>query len=77
MSVCYNIKTIWKHIIIYKYTSRPFIQIKNRNHYYFEGEIPHLPGLARFILGLPGEIKVEEGNELKAYLAEQIQKGFY
>jgi len=58
-------------------TARPFIQIKNRNHYYFEGEIPHLPGLARFILGLPGEIKVEEGNELKAYLAEQIQKGFY
>jgi len=33
--------------------------------------------LARFILGLPGEVKVEEGNELKAYLAEQIQKGFY
>ena len=58
-------------------TARPFIQIKNRNQYFFEGEIPHLPGLARFILSLPGEVKVEEGNELKAYLTEQIQKGFF
>lgn len=58
-------------------SARPFIQLKNRNHYYFEGAIPHLVGLARFILGLPGEIKVEEGTELKAYLAEQIQKAVY
>lgn len=58
-------------------TARPFIQIKNRNQYFFEGEIPHLPGLARFILSLPGEVKVEGGNELKAYLTEQIQKGFF
>jgi predicted DNA-binding transcriptional regulator YafY len=58
-------------------TARSFIQIKNRNQYFFEGEIPHLPGLARFILSLPGEIKVEEGIELKAYLTEQIQKGFF
>ncbi len=58
-------------------TARPFIQIKNRNQYFFEGEIPHLPGLARFILSLPGEIKVEEGTELKSYLTEQIQKGFF
>ena len=57
--------------------ARPFIQIKNRNQYFFEGEIAHLPGIARFILGLPGEIKVEEGKELKAYLSEQIQKGFF
>jgi hypothetical protein len=30
--------------------------------------------LARFILGLPGEIKVIEGEELKLYLEEQIAK---
>jgi predicted DNA-binding transcriptional regulator YafY len=29
--------------------ARPFIQIKNRNQYFFEGEIAHLPGIARFI----------------------------
>jgi predicted DNA-binding transcriptional regulator YafY len=57
--------------------ARPFMQIKNRNHYYFQGEIPHLPGLARFILGLPGEVKVEEGEEMKAYLKEQLEKGSY
>jgi hypothetical protein len=48
--------------------------IKNRNQYFFNGEIPQLPGLGRFILGLPGEIKVEEGEEMKAYLYEQLQR---
>ena len=54
--------------------ARPFMSIKNRNQYYFHGEIPQLPGLGRFILGLPGEVKVEEGEELKAYLSEQLSK---
>ncbi|SIN75766.1 helix-turn-helix transcriptional regulator [Algoriphagus halophilus] len=57
--------------------ARPFMDVKNRNQYYFEGEVPQLPGLARFILGLPGEIKVEEGEELKAYLQEQLERVTY
>ncbi|WP_026968329.1 helix-turn-helix transcriptional regulator [Algoriphagus terrigena] len=55
----------------------PFMSIKNRNQYYFQGEIPQLPGLARFILGLPGEIRVEEGEEMKFYLKEQLEKGIF
>ncbi|OOG73772.1 YafY family protein [Algoriphagus sp. A40] len=55
----------------------PFMSIKNRNQYYFQGEISQLPGLARFILGLPGEIKVEEGEEMKAYLKEQVARGLF
>lgn len=55
----------------------PFILIKNRNQYYFEGAIPQLPGLARFILSLPGEVKLEEGGEMKAYLKEQLMKGVF
>lgn len=54
--------------------ARPFMYITNRNHYYFSGEVPQLPGIARFVLGLPGEVKVEEGEELKAYLAAQIER---
>ena len=54
--------------------ARPFTSVKNRNQYYFEGEVPQLPGLARFILGLPGEIKVEEGEEMKTYLNGQLEK---
>ncbi len=54
--------------------SKPYTYTKNRNQYYFEGEIPQLPGLARFVLGLPGEIKVLEGEELKSYLQEQLAK---
>ncbi|EAZ82843.1 helix-turn-helix transcriptional regulator [Algoriphagus machipongonensis] len=56
--------------------ARPFMEVKNRNQFFFQGEIPHLPGLARFILGLPGEVMVEEGEELKAYLAEQLERTF-
>jgi predicted DNA-binding transcriptional regulator YafY len=54
--------------------ARPFMYIKNRNQYFFNGEIPQLPGLARFILGLPGEISVEEGDEMKVYLNEQLSR---
>ncbi|MDF2157801.1 WYL domain-containing protein [Algoriphagus sp. CAU 1675] len=54
--------------------ARPFMVIKNRNHYYFEGEIPQLPGLGRFILGLPGEVKIEEGEEMKAYIQDQLSR---
>ncbi|MFD2036119.1 helix-turn-helix transcriptional regulator [Belliella marina] len=54
--------------------AKPFIYSKNRHQYYFEGDIPQLPGIARFILGLPGEIYVIEGDELKEYLLGQIGK---
>ena len=55
----------------------PFMTIKNRNHYYFFGEVAQLPGLARFILGLPGEVKLEEGEEMRAYLKEQLDRGVF
>ncbi|MCS5489557.1 helix-turn-helix transcriptional regulator [Algoriphagus limi] len=57
--------------------ARPFMKVENRNHYYFEGDIPQLPGLGRFILGLPGEIRVERGEEMKEYLAAQLSKVNY
>lgn len=57
--------------------AKPFTYTKNRNQYFFEGKIPQLPGLARFILGLPGEIKVLEGEELKSYITEQLDKAKY
>jgi hypothetical protein len=57
--------------------ARPYMYINNRNQYYFKGEIAQLPGLGRFILGLPGEIKVEEGEEMKAYLKEQVSRGLF
>ncbi len=57
--------------------TKPFTYIKNRNQYFFKAELPHLPGIARFIMGLPGEIKVLEGEELKIYLEEQLKKISY
>lgn len=57
--------------------ARPFTYTKNRNQYFFESKIPQLPGLARFILGLPGEIKIIEGDELKQYILEQQSRASY
>ncbi len=54
--------------------TRPFTYIKGRGNYYFEAQIPELPGIARFILGLPSEVKVIEGEELKKYLEDQLKK---
>ncbi|WP_291785164.1 WYL domain-containing protein [Cecembia sp.] len=63
------------HLMMEEYPdAKPLTYIKNRNQYYFEGKLPQLPGVARFILGLPGEIKVLEGEELKEYLKKQIEK---
>ena len=40
--------------------------------YYFKGEVRDFRGIGRFILGLPGEVRVEEPEELKVYLRERI-----
>ncbi|MDN3667802.1 WYL domain-containing protein [Echinicola jeungdonensis] len=54
--------------------TRPFTYVKGRGNYYFETQIPELPGIARFILGLPGEVEVVKGNELKQYLGQKLKK---
>ncbi|MDN3204562.1 helix-turn-helix transcriptional regulator [Algoriphagus sediminis] len=54
--------------------ARPYMYIKNRNHYYFNGEVPQLPGVGRFVMGLPGEVTIEEGEELRAYVKSQLEK---
>lgn len=42
--------------------------------YSFRGDVRDFRGIGRFILGLPGEVRVEEPEELKAYLHERIGK---
>lgn len=54
--------------------ARPYLKTENRNQFIFEGNVPQLPGLGRFILGLPGEITIEEGEEMKEYLSVQISR---
>ena len=54
--------------------TKPFTYTRNRKHYYFETELVEFPGIARFILGLPGEVQLEEGEELRKYLQEQKEK---
>ncbi|WP_194775726.1 helix-turn-helix transcriptional regulator [Pararhodonellum marinum] len=54
--------------------AKPFTYISNRNQYFFETAVPQLPGIARFVLGLPGEIQVLEGEELVRYLQSQRER---
>lgn len=45
--------------------AKPYTYSKANNTYYLEREVPELPGIGRFVLGLPGEIYVEKGVFLK------------
>jgi len=63
------------HLLIEEYPeARPYTQTAHRQHYFFENEIAEFPGISRFILGLPGEVQVIEGEELKEFLEEQLEK---
>jgi len=63
------------HLLIEEYPeARPFTTTAHRQHYYFENEIAEFPGISRFILGLPGEVQVVEGEELKEFLTDQLKK---
>lgn len=42
----------------------------DRTFWYWTGEIRGLEGIGRFVLGLPKDAKVLDGNELKAWLKE-------
>lgn len=63
------------HLLIEEYPeARPYTHTQHRQHYFFETEIVEFPGIARFILGLPGEVEVIAGEELKSYLSAQLAK---
>jgi len=63
------------HLLIEEYPeARPYTQTAHRQHYFFEHEIAEFPGISRFILGLPGEVQVVEGEELKEFLSDQLKK---
>lgn len=50
-----------------------------KRNWYWEGDVNALEGIGRFVLGLAGEIAVEEGEQLKAWLCERgayIQRKF-
>lgn len=54
-----------------KYTGK---RINDRFPYFFEGDVHDFRGIGRFILGLPGEVQVEEPGELKTYLRERVRE---
>lgn len=42
--------------------------------YFFKGEVRDFRGIGRFVLGLPGEVRVEEPVEFRAYLKGRIEE---
>ncbi|MCP9748794.1 YafY family protein [Lacihabitans sp. CS3-21] len=51
--------------------ARPYVSDEH-NVTYFQGPICHPAGIGRFILGLPGHVKVLYGPELLAHLRSQV-----
>jgi len=54
--------------------ARPFISFNADSGHVYHGPMSNPIGIGRFILGLPGNIEIIEGAELKAYLKSEIQK---
>ena len=56
--------------------ARPYIR-KIKNEYYFDGPVRNWKGVGRFVLGLPGELKVIAPEAFKEYLSERLKKGIF
>jgi len=56
--------------------SRPFVRMSG-GEAFFDGVVRDWRGIGRFILGLAGEIEVQEPEELRAYLRKRIKKSGY
>ena len=54
--------------------SEQFITAKNENLYTFDGWVTKFDGIARFILGLPGEIHHINNEKLLAFLKIKTKK---
>ena len=53
----------------------PFVK-RQGPYWHFEGTIMGFEGVGRFILGLPGEVKVLEPPELRDYVLEKMGKAY-
>ena len=54
-------------------TQNYYIKTKNKNKYY-EGHVFGFEGVDRFVMGLPGEVKVIEPIELIEFIQERINR---
>jgi predicted DNA-binding transcriptional regulator YafY len=54
--------------------ARPYLVQNEKKYHYYSGPISNPIGVGRFILGLPGHVKVLKGEHLKEYLRLEIQK---
>jgi hypothetical protein len=54
----------------------PFVK-RQGPHWHFEGALMGFEDVGRFILGLPGEVKVLEPPELWDYVLEKIEKAYW
>ena len=56
--------------------ARPFIHQEGTS-YLFKAQVRDWRGLGRFVLGLPGEIKIVSPGILKDYLAKEVERFFF
>lgn len=71
--ICLELSLVAYNLIIEEYPlSEKYISKITDNLYRLECEVGNFLGVGRFILGLPGEVKILEPQELKGYIRDRI-----
>ena len=74
IAIVLELSLVAYNLVIEEYPlSEKYISKINDNQYRLECEVGNFLGVGRFILGLPGEIKIIESEALKIYVMEKHQ----
>lgn len=66
-----------QNLLIEEYPlAEKYINKINESHYLFDGWVCNLEGVTRFIMGLPGEVKIILPTSLKQHIKEKLSNNF-
>jgi len=75
MQVKFKMSLLAKNLLTEEFPlSEPFIRTLGENNYLFDGWVAAKEGIGRFILGLPGEIRNLENNEIRQYIGKKQEE---
>ncbi len=73
MRVKFEMSLLAKNLLTEEYPlSEPFIRTLGENNYLFDGWVAAKEGIGRFILGLPGEIRNLDNDEIRRYIEKKL-----
>ena len=69
-----GLSTLAKNLLTEEYPLSEKYLRKWKEGWMLETDICNLRGAGRFVMGLPGDVKILEGERLKQYISEEIEK---